>query len=97
MEQVVGTAVNSLDILGCTVAEFREHINAQLLLPCNEGMTWDNFGKGPGTWQIDHIVPIMYREEGEVPRLEQTMARLHWTNTQPLWTVDNMAKHNNLN
>jgi len=92
----LGCGVDYWNILGCTVADFREHLEAKLLLPCNVGMTWDNYGKGPGTWQIDHIVPIMYRENGEVPQLEQVMKRLHWTNTQPLWTVDNKAKSNNL-
>jgi 5-methylcytosine-specific restriction endonuclease McrA len=58
-------------------------------------MTWDNHGMGPDTWQIDHIVPIKYPgKDGGVPTLEEVAERLHWTNCQPLWTADNIAKGN---
>ena len=49
-------------------------------------MNWDNYGE----WQIDHIIPLKY----ENPTLEETVERLHWENTQPLWTPDNIAKGN---
>ena len=58
-------------------------------------MTWENHGKGPDTWQIDHIVPIKYHgKDGGTPTLEEVAERLHWTNCQPMWTVDNIAKGN---
>ena len=58
-------------------------------------MTWDNHGSGPGTWQIDHIVPIKYPgAAGGDPTLEEVGERLHWTNCQPMWTIDNLAKGN---
>ena len=53
-------------------------------------MAWENYG----TWHIDHIKPLAYKENGEVPTLEQTIERLHWTNTQPLWATENLAKGN---
>ena len=76
----------SIEYLGCTIDEFKEHIESQF----EEGMTWDNHGE----WHIDHIVPIKYKEDGEVPTLEDTIKRLHWSNTQPLWASDNIAKGN---
>ena len=41
-------------ILGCTIAEYKEHIESTW----TEGMTWDNYGKGKGEWSIDHIIPV---------------------------------------
>jgi hypothetical protein len=43
-----------------------------------EGMSWENFGK----WEIDHILPV---SKG---------GSFHYTNTQPLWKVDNRIKSN---
>lgn len=58
-------------------------------------MSWVNHGMGLGTWQIDHIIPIMYPgADGGNPTIEEVAKRLYWTNTQPLWTVDNIAKGN---
>ena len=81
----------SLDYLGCSVDTLRWHIEQQF----EPGMTWDNHGSGPDTWQIDHIVPIKYPgKDGGAPTLEEVAERLHWTNCQPLWTADNIAKGN---
>lgn len=49
-------------------------------------MSWDNYGE----WEIDHVVPIKYNK----PTLDQQIARLHYTNTQPLWKDDNLSKGN---
>jgi hypothetical protein len=68
--------------LGCDIDHYKEYIESKF----KEGMTWDNYGE----WHIDHIVPIKY----ENPTLEETTKRLHWTNTQPLWAIDNMIKGN---
>ena len=73
---------HSIEYLGCTIDEFKEHIESQF----EEGMNWDNYGE----WHIDHIVPIKY----ENPTMEDTIERLHWSNTQPLWASDNIAKGN---
>ena len=81
-----GTAP-SFDMLGCTVQDFKDHITAQL----HDGMTWDNYGPASTTqrhWNIDHITPLKYG----APTLEEMVERLHYTNTQPMWASDNMAK-----
>ena len=77
----------SLEYLGCTIEQFKEHIGFQF----ETGMNWDNFGK---IWQIDHIIPIKYKQDGEEPSLEDTIERLHWTNTQPLFSEENKSKGN---
>jgi hypothetical protein len=54
-------------------------------------MTWTNYG---AVWQIDHITPLGYRLDGIAPTNEQKIARLHYTNTQPLTVQENQTKHN---
>jgi len=77
----------SQEYLGCTIEEFREHIEDKFA----PGMTWENYGT---EWEIDHIVPLKYKENGVSPSLEETIKRLHYLNTQPLWSEENASKSN---
>jgi hypothetical protein len=69
-------------ILGCTMEEFKIHIESQFL----NWMSWDNYGNVCGTglqyncsWDLDHIIPVSYaKTEEEVYLLN------HWSNFQPL-------------
>ena len=72
-----------LDLLGCTIQEFKEHLEAQF----QPGMTWDNYGVFG--WHIDHIVSC-WRFDLTDP--EQQKQCFHYSNMQPLWREDNMAK-----
>ena len=78
--------LSSQQYLGCDTQLLKEHIENQW----DEKMNWDNYGE----WHIDHIKPLKYREEGELPSLEELTRRCHYTNLQPLWAVDNIAKGN---
>jgi len=82
---------SSLEYLSCTIDELRAHIELQFSTRGDVAMTWENYGT---EWHIDHVKPIRFKEGGEVPTLEQVKERLHWTNTQPLWARDNLAKGN---
>ena len=82
---------HSLEYLGCTGEFYHSYLEEKF----QDGMTWENHGAGPGMWNIDHITPLMYlNERGEPPSQEEIESRLHYTNTQPLWYEDNMAKGN---
>ena len=70
----------TMEYICCTIEEFKTHIQNKF----KEGMTWENQGE----WHIDHIIPLCYNN----PTMEQTIERLHWTNTQPLWASENIAK-----
>jgi hypothetical protein len=66
-------------ILGCSFNEFKKHIETQF----SEGMNWNNRHK----WHIDHIIPMAAANtEEEVIKLN------HYTNLQPLWAEENLAK-----
>jgi IS30 family transposase len=71
-----------LEHLGCDISTFRNHISEQF----EKGMTWNNYGE----WEIDHIIPIKYKN----PTIEEVVERLHYGNTQPMWKSENMEKGN---
>jgi hypothetical protein len=55
-------------------------------------MTWENYGKGPGRWHIDHIVP---RTAFNFQSADDPAFRACWaiTNLRPLWSAENIRKH----
>lgn len=66
-------------ILGCTILEFRNHIESKFI----DGMNWNNQGE----WHLDHIKPLaLATTEEEVIEFN------HYTNFQPLWASDNFKK-----
>ena len=77
---------HSLEYLGCTIKQFRIHIEEQF----TDDMYWNNYGE----WEIDHIVPIKYKKDGEKPSIDDVIERLHWENIQPMWKVENTSKGN---
>ncbi len=73
----------TLELIGGTIDQARAHIESQF----QEGMSWDNHGlKG---WHIDHIRPLASFNFLEPA---QVRAALHYTNLQPLWAEQNLAK-----
>lgn len=70
--------------LGYTAEEFRKHIEKQF----KPGMTWENYGKGPGKWNIDHITPLVeWHPEAPVENVSSL------DNIQPLWSEENSQKN----
>lgn len=67
------------EILGCSWDFLMGYIEARF----QPGMTWEN----RSLWHIDHIIPLASaKTEEDVVRLS------HYTNLQPLWASDNLAK-----
>lgn len=73
----------SIEYLGCTIEFYKKYIEERF----QEGMSWDNRDE----WHIDHIIPLKY---GDNPTVEEVSKRFHYTNTQPLWAIDNLYKGN---
>ena len=52
-------------------------------------MSWENYGRGSGEWQCDHVLPVSSFDHADP---EQQKICWHYSNTQPLWSEDNKAK-----
>ena len=77
----------SQDIIGCTVAEFMEHIQKQF----KRGMNWNN----RHLWHIDHIIPLA---SFSFTSADDSEFRAAWglPNLRPLWADANRAKRDRL-
>ena len=56
-------------------------------------MTWENWGKGAGKWNMDHILPISLFD---LTKLDHQQACYHYSNLRPLWENLNGLKHDYL-
>ena len=73
----------TLTMLGCTLEQFRQHMQAQF----KRGMAWNNMGSH---WHIDHIIPC---SAFDLSKPEQQAICFHYTNMQPLEAFRNRKKH----
>jgi hypothetical protein len=77
------------ECLGCTFEEFRLYLEKQF----KEGMSWNNYGSKIGCWSIDHIIPC---SSFDLSKFEEIKKCFHFSNCQPMWTVDNSSKGNRI-
>jgi hypothetical protein len=78
-------SVHMIEIVGCSFKELRLHLEKQFL----PGMTWENYGRGKGKWNMDHIIPCA---SFNLLLEEEQRKCFHYTNLQPLWSGDNVRK-----
>ena len=74
-------SASTMKLVGCTIAELKLHLESQFSI----GMTWDNYGE----WHIDHKRPC---SSFNLIEPDQQCQCFHYTNLQPLWAKDNLAK-----
>jgi hypothetical protein len=72
---------STINMLGCTINELWIHLEKQF----KQGMTRENHGK----WHIDHIKPCA---SFDLTKPEEQAKCFHYTNLQPLWASENLAK-----
>ena len=71
------------ELLGCSADELRLHLQSQF----KDGMTWENYGLYG--WHIDHILPC---NSFDLTLDSEQRKCFHYTNMQPLWAKENLAK-----
>jgi hypothetical protein len=73
---------SSLELLGCSIEEFKLYLEKQFLLE----MSWENHGT---IWEIDHIKPCA---SFDLTCETQQKECFHYTNIQPLFKTSDIAK-----
>ncbi len=84
LHRYLGKKVPSLraeELFGCTPEQLIGHIEQLFKL----GMTWENWGE----WHVDHIRPLI---SFDLTDPDQLRAANHYSNLQPLWGFENLAK-----
>lgn len=77
--QVLKGQSSPSQVVGCSQEALGKHLEAQF----SDGMTWDRYGQ----WEVDHIIPLSAARS-----LDHLIELCHYTNLQPLWKRDNLAK-----
>jgi len=72
------------ELIGCSISAFRAHLESKF----SDGMNWAD-----GGWDIDHIIPCAVFNLSDP---EQQKRCFHYSNTQPLWKLDNLRKHSKI-
>jgi hypothetical protein len=80
-------SAKTMELIGCSVEVLWSHIESQF----TTGMTKENYGVHG--WHIDHIIPC---DSFDFSDPEQQKQCFHYTNLQPLWAKDNIAKSNKI-
>jgi len=75
------------EIIGYKIQTLKQHLETQF----EDGMTWNNYGE----WHIDHKIPVsLWKYESYKDKEFKQCWAL--ANLQPLWAIDNLKKHNNM-
>jgi hypothetical protein len=69
--------------IGCSLEELKSYLESKFSV----GMNWENYGYYG--WHIDHIRPCSSFDLNDP---EEQKLCFHYTNLQPLWGTENMAK-----
>lgn len=76
-------SARTVELIGGSIEQARKHLES-LFKP---GMSWEN--RGRFGWHIDHIKPCA---KFDLSDPEQQKQCFHYTNLQPLWWWENLAK-----
>jgi hypothetical protein len=75
-------SAGTMELTGCSIEQLKIHIQSQF----HRGMHWNNYGT---CWHIDHKIPCSAFDLFDPAQQRKCF---HFTNLQPLWKVENLAK-----
>jgi hypothetical protein len=78
-----GSAIKDL---GCNLEELKRHLESKFY----GGMSWDTWGKGPGKWNIHHVVPF---HVVDIQVKENFLKVANFSNLSPIWYDDHVKLH----
>lgn len=79
-------AYKTMELIGCSAQEAREHIEKQF----KPNMNWGNHGY---VWEIDHVIPI---SSFDLTNPEEQKRAFNYQNLQPLNWKENRTKSNRM-
>lgn len=77
----IDKAASTIELIGCDVDNLKVYIESHFY----DDMSWDNYGK----WHIDHKIPCARFDFTDPAQQRECF---HYTNLQPLWAKENIAK-----
>ncbi len=85
---------STIEQIGCNPQFLKQYLESKFYSYIDSNnqtieMTWEKLGNGPGTFQIDHIIPL-FSFDFSIP--DQQGAANHYSNLQPLWFDDHNKK-----
>jgi hypothetical protein len=75
----------TIKLLGYSSEQLKEHLETLW----SEGMSWNNYGRKTGCWEIDHKKAVSKFKENTEMSLVNSL-----DNLQPMWVTDNRKKGN---
>jgi len=87
--QFSSKSAKTMELIDCTITDLKLRLEALF----QEGMSWGNYGFGAGKWNIDHVRPCSSFDMSD-PEMQRQC--FHYSNLQPLWHKDNLAKSDRL-
>ena len=82
-------SAHTMELVGCTPEFLRQYLESKF----QPGMSWNNFGKGEGKWNVDHILPC---SRFDLKSEEHQRICFNYRNLQPLWENENTLKKDKL-
>lgn len=70
-------------LLGCTIEYYHKYLEGLF----EDGMSWENHASDG--WHIDHKYPV---SKFDMLNDDEVKACFHYSNTQPLWSKENISK-----
>lgn len=75
------------NMLKYSADELKNHIESLF----KQGMSWSNYGKGYGKWEIDHIIPVSAFKKNTPAKIVNNLINL-----RPLYWIDNYNKNDKI-
>jgi hypothetical protein len=85
-KMLVSKSMKTIDLLGCTIQEFKKWIEWQF----DSEMNWNNYGI---YWNIDHVVPCA---SFLLEDINEQMLCFNWKNCRPLNKYENEKKNDKI-